>query len=169
MNRHLEQHPASSSGRIVAEYPELRRILTDEFSQDQSIVVASGCFDVLHVGHIRLITEAAAMGDFLVMALNTDAGIKEQKGPRRPYYPLGERMEIIAALGDVDFVTSFPERTPAELIACLQPSVFVKGTDWNPDELPERDVVLSYGGRIAICGDEKSHASTDVVTQLSSR
>jgi rfaE bifunctional protein nucleotidyltransferase chain/domain len=150
------------SGRIVLSYRELAGLL-EGARRGRSLALTNGCFDVLHVGHVRLLADARAQGDLLVVALNSDESARRNKGPERPLVPLAERMEIIAALAGVDYVTSFSEPTAAELLRALRPDVHVKGTDWTAETVPERDVVLGYGGRIAICGDAKTHSSTELI------
>ena len=154
------------SGRIVADYRDLAEILAAERAKGRSVALTNGCFDLLHVGHTRLIADARQLGDVLVVALNSDASVRRHKGEGRPYVPLDERMEVMAALDAVDLVTSFSESTAAALLGALRPEVHVKGSDWTPDTVPERDVVLGYGGRIAICGDPKEHASSELIRRL---
>ena len=153
------------SATIVPAYSELAPRLA-EARAGRTVALTNGCFDLLHVGHVRLIREAAREGDLLVVALNDDASAAANKGPGRPIVPLVERMEVIAALKGVDFVTSFGEPTAHGLLESLRPDVHVKGTDWEVEDLPERDVVLGYGGRIAICGDEKTHSSSELARRL---
>lgn len=147
--------------RIVPDYRALAAELA-ALRTGRVVALTNGCFDLLHVGHVRLLREAADEGDVLVVALNDDASVRANKGPARPVVPLEERMEVLAAIAGVDYVTSFGESTAHELLGALRPDVHVKGTDWRADEVPERDVVLAYGGRIAICGDPKTHSSTDL-------
>ncbi len=150
------------SARIVPDYRALAEQLARERKRGRSIALANGCFDVLHVGHVRLLAEARAHADLLVVALNTDASARALKGEGRPYVPLDERMEIVAALAGVDFVTSFDEPTAGALIEALRPEVQIKGTDRSPETVPERAQVERYGGRIVICGDPKTHSSTEL-------
>lgn len=154
------------SARIVPRYPELRDALERERRRGRRIALTNGCFDLLHVGHVRLIAEARELGDVLVVALNDDASVRASKGPGRPVVPLGERMEIVAALEGVHYVTSFPEATAHRLLETLRPDVHVKGTDWTVETVPERDVVVGYGGRVAIAGDPKTHASSELARRL---
>lgn len=153
------------TGRVVHDYGDLAAILRGE-REGRTVALTNGCFDVLHVGHVRLIRDAVQEADLLVVALNSDASVRANKGPGRPYVPLAERMEVIAALRGVDFVTSFAEPTADDLLAALRPEVHVKGTDWTDASVPERDVVIGYGGRIAICGDEKTHSSSAILERL---
>ena len=151
------------SGRIVADYRALAEELRARRKEGRTLALANGCFDVLHVGHVRLLQEAKDAADLLVVALNTDDSVRDIKGPGRPYVPLEERMEVIAALEGVDAVTSFPEPTAEGLLEALRPDVHVKGTDWTADTVPEKDTVLKYGGRILIAGDEKTHSSSELI------
>jgi rfaE bifunctional protein nucleotidyltransferase chain/domain len=130
------------------------------------VALTNGCFDVLHVGHLRLLREARGLAELLVVALNSDASARAQKGPGRPLVPLAERMELVAGLSGVDFVTSFEEPTAAALLAALRPELHVKGTDWTAETVPERDVVLGYGGRVVIAGDPKTHSSSELIRRL---
>ncbi|GJM23021.1 MAG: hypothetical protein DHS20C15_29360 [Planctomycetota bacterium] len=154
------------SAQIVADYRALGAQLAT-LRRGKSVALANGCFDVLHVGHVRLLREAAGAADLLVVALNTDESVRGNKGKGRPHVPLVERMEVIAALAGVAFVTSFPEPTADALIEALKPEVHVKGTDWTADAVPERAAVEAYGGRILIAGDEKTHSSTGLIDKLS--
>lgn len=147
---------------IVPDYHELQERLAP-LRQGRSLALANGCFDLLHVGHVRLLSAASTQAELLVVALNTDESVLETKGEGRPLVPLEERMEIIAAIEGVDFVTSFPETLANDLLDALRPDVHVKGTDWTEDTVPEREIVTAYGGRIAICGDEKRHSSTEII------
>jgi len=153
------------SARLVPDYLELARILAP-LRFGRAVALANGCFDLLHVGHTRLLAHARGEADLLVVALNSDASVRGNKGPLRPVVPLLERMEVIAALAGVDFVTSFDEPTAEGLLRALRPEVHVKGTDWTAETVPERAIVEAYGGRIAICGDPKDHSSTALVERL---
>ena len=154
------------SARIVGDYRALVPLLDRERAAGRTVALANGCFDVLHVGHVRLVAEAREQADVLVVALNGDASARANKGPGRPLVPLAERLETVAALAGVDFATSFDEPTAERLLEALCPDVHVKGTDWTPETVPEREVVLAYGGRIAICGDPKTHSSTALIDRL---
>jgi rfaE bifunctional protein nucleotidyltransferase chain/domain len=154
------------SASIIPDYHDVAAAMTPRRSQGATVALANGCFDVLHVGHVRLLREAVGSADLLVVALNTDESVSANKGPGRPHVPLDERMEVIAALRGVAFVTSFAEATAGPLLAALKPDVHVKGTDWTETTVPERDVVLAYGGRVLIAGDEKTHSSSEVIEKL---
>lgn len=129
---------------------------------DARIVLANGCFDLLHVGHVRYLEDARSRGTHLVAALNTDASVRALKGPERPLMPLAERCELVAALRCVDFVTSFDEPTLEATLRLLRPDVHAKGTDYRPDTVPERELDRQLGIEIAICGDAKDRSSTDL-------
>jgi rfaE bifunctional protein nucleotidyltransferase chain/domain len=149
------------SAEIVPDYRALARRLAVERA-GRSVALANGCFDVLHVGHVRMLAEARRHADLLVVALNADTSARALKGEGRPFVPLAERMEVVAALAGVDFVTSFDELTAGPLIEALRPEVQIKGTDRSPESVPEREQVERYGGRIVICGDPKTHSSTEL-------
>jgi rfaE bifunctional protein nucleotidyltransferase chain/domain len=150
------------TARIILDYRRLAPVLQREREKGRTIATANGCFDLLHVGHVRMIAGARCEADVLVVALNTDETVRKQKGAGRPRIPLAERVEIVAALEGVDYVTSFPEATADSLLATLLPDVQIKGTDWTPETVPEAETVRSYGGRVAICGDPKKHSSSDL-------
>jgi D-glycero-beta-D-manno-heptose 1-phosphate adenylyltransferase len=134
--------------------------------QGATIVFANGCFDVLHVGHVRYLAGARALGDVLVVGVNSDDQVAIQKGPGRPILPALERAEMLAALDSVDYVTVFDEPTVENLLLALKPDVHAKGTDYTEETVPERDVVRSYGGRVAIVGDPKDHSTTSLLSLL---
>ncbi len=160
--------PATEPVRVLADYHDLASALRAVRDAGKTVALANGCFDVLHVGHLRLLAEAATTADLLVVALNTDESVSANKGDKRPWVPLVERMEIMASLRGVDYVTSFAESTAGPLLAALRPDVHVKGTDWTADTVPEKDVVTAYGGRVVIAGDPKTHASTDLIERMQS-
>ena len=132
----------------------------------RAVVFANGAFDLLHVGHVRYLEAARREGDWLAVGVNSDASVARAKGPSRPILPEADRAEIVAALACVDAVVIFPEDSPAGLIAALEPDVHAKGTDYTADSVPEREVVAAYGGRTAIVGDPKDHATTDVIERI---
>ena len=150
---------------IVPGYRELADEIGRERAGGRTVAVANGCFDVLHVGHVRLLADARKEAEILVVALNSDESVRANK-PDRPLMPLDERMEIIAALEGVDYVTSFDEPTAGPLLEVLRPEVQIKGTDRTPESIPERDIVLGYGGRIAICGPPKTRSSTALIEKI---
>ncbi len=134
--------------------------------QDKSVVFTNGCFDLLHVGHIRYLVGAADEGDILFVALNSDRSVRTLKGDGRPLFPAEERAEIISALECVDAVLIFDDSSVDRLLRQLRPNVHAKGTDYAPDTVPERETVKAYGGRIAIVGDPKDHSSADLLERL---
>ncbi|HXW90217.1 MAG TPA: adenylyltransferase/cytidyltransferase family protein [Terriglobales bacterium] len=131
------------------------------------ITLANGCFDLLHVGHVRYLQAAKKLGDRLIVAINSDASVKALKGPPRPLIPAEERAEIMAALAGVDAVVIFSEPDVRSLIRELRPDIQAKGTDYTPDTVPERDAVLAYGGRVAIVGDAKQHSVRRMIGSVS--
>jgi rfaE bifunctional protein nucleotidyltransferase chain/domain len=145
---------------------ELKRRVAQWRQQKYSIVMANGCFDVLHVGHIRYLRAAKALGGKLVVAVNADDSVRKLKGDRRPVMPEQERAEILAALEPVDAVVVFPELDVRALLKDIRPDVQAKGTDYTADSVPERDVVSSYGGRVEIVGDPKDHSATAIIQQI---
>ncbi|HEY5174505.1 MAG TPA: adenylyltransferase/cytidyltransferase family protein [Terriglobales bacterium] len=134
----------------------------------EPIVLANGCFDLLHVGHIRYLRGAKLLGGKLVVAMNSDQSVSRLKGAGRPLMPATERAEIIAALADVDAVVLFDEPDVRALIREIRPDVQAKGTDYTRENVPERDEVLAYGGRVEIVGDPKDHSTTDFLARLRS-
>jgi rfaE bifunctional protein nucleotidyltransferase chain/domain len=150
---------------ILAEH-ELADAIARERAAGRSIAFANGCFDVLHVGHIRYLQGAAQQADVLVVGVNGDDSVRELKGVGRPVMNQGDRAELIAAIRGVSYVTIFGERSPARLIGDLKPDVHCKGTDYTQDTVPEADVVRSYGGRVAIVGDPKDHSTTEMLEKM---
>ncbi len=133
----------------------------------ERVVLANGCFDLLHVGHVRYLEAAKAEGDVLVVALNSDASVRRNKpNGLRPLMPEAERAAIVAALSAVDYVTIFDEPTADAILEALHPDVHAKGTDHTPDTIPERATVARYGGRIAIVGDAKTHSTSALIARI---
>ena len=130
------------------------------------IVLANGCFDVVHVGHVRYLAGAREHGDVLVVGVNSEDQVARLKGPGRPVLPAVERAELVAALESVTYVTVFDEPTVEELLLALKPDVHAKGTDYTEDSVPERNVVRSYGGKVAIVGDPKDHSTSAILARL---
>ena len=145
---------------------DLEDAIARERAAGRTIAFANGCFDMLHVGHIRYLQAAANEADVLVVGINGDESVCELKGAGRPLMNEAERAEIIAAIRGVSYVTIFSERSPGRLIGDLKPDVHCKGTDYTPDSVPEADIVRSYGGRIAIVGDPKDHSTTELLEKL---
>jgi rfaE bifunctional protein nucleotidyltransferase chain/domain len=146
--------------------PELLRVAHDERNRGKSIAFANGVFDVLHVGHIRYLQEASREADVLVVGVNGDDSVRAIKGSGRPIMDEHERAELISAIRGVSYVTIFRDNSPARLIAVLKPDVHCKGTDYTAESVPEREVVLAYGGRIAIVGDAKEHSTTAILEKM---
>ena len=144
--------------------------LVNRVGQDRAegctIAFANGCFDLLHVGHVRYLQAAAAEADRLVVAINDDTSVAGLKGTGRPILSEQDRAELVAALRGVDYVVVFPEPTVTPLLLLLRPDVHCKGTDYTSETVPERETVLGYGGRIAIVGDPKDHSTRDLVARL---
>jgi rfaE bifunctional protein nucleotidyltransferase chain/domain len=135
----------------------------------EQIVLTNGCFDLVHVGHVRYLHGAKALGGKLIVAINSDDSVRQIKGEGRPAMPALERAEILAAMSDVDAVVIFDEPDVRELIREIHPDVQAKGTDYTRDNVPERDEVRSYGGRVEIVGDPKNHSTTELLKQLQPR
>ena len=151
----------------VLDLDSLRADLAERRREGKTIAFANGCFDLLHVGHLRYLRGAKAEGDLLVVALNDDESVHQLKGEGRPLQPDFERAELLAALEPVDYVVLFSGSSPAPLLEDLQPDVHCKGTDYgSPEKVPEYAVVRAYGGRTALVGDPKDHATSDLVGQI---
>ena len=162
-----EQKPCATArildrNRLIARVAIARR-------HGARVIFANGCFDILHVGHVRYLEAARALGDLLVVGINADEQVRRLKGPGRPFVPERERAEVIASLRAVDLVTIFPEPTVEELLRALRPDVHAKGTDYTVETVPELEAVRAYGGRVAIVGDPKDHSSSQMVIQLNKR
>lgn len=138
-------------------------------AEGKRIVLANGCFDLLHVGHVRYLDAARHLGDVLFVGINGDAAVTRLKGRGRPLMPAGERVELLSALRSVDHVVVFDDDTADTLIAAIRPDVHAKGTDYTPDSVPERETVRAHGGRVAIVGDPKDHATRDVIGEIARR
>ncbi len=132
----------------------------------EKVTLANGCFDVLHVGHVRYLQAAKKLGGKLIVAVNSDESVRVLKGEGRPHIPENERAEIIAALADVDAVVIFPEPDVRPLIREIHPDIQAKGTDYTVESVPERDVVAEFGGRVEIVGDRKDHSATEVLRKM---
>ena len=150
---------------IVSETELLAATVRDR-AAGKTIALANGCFDLLHVGHVRYLRGAAAEADRLVVAVNDDRSVAALKGGDRPILPAADRAELVAAVRGVDYVVVFGDPTVERLLRALRPDVHCKGTDYTVDSVPERAVVSSYGGRIAIVGDPKTHATRDLVARI---
>lgn len=145
---------------------ELAEAVAADRAAGRTLAFANGCFDLLHVGHVRYLQGAAAEADRLVVAVNTDASVRGLKGPDRPVQPEQDRAELVAALRGVSYVVLFGDPTVERLLLLLKPDVHCKGTDYTVDTVPERGVVLSYGGRTAIVGDPKKHDTRALIAKI---
>lgn len=152
-------------GQIVTR-EELEALLKADRAAGRSIAFANGCFDVLHVGHIRYLEGARAQADRLIVAINDDASVRVLKGPNRPILSAADRAALVSALRSVDYVIVFPDLDVNELLGTLKPDVHCKGTDYTAATVPERDTVRAYGGRTAIVGDPKDHSTRDLIARI---
>jgi rfaE bifunctional protein nucleotidyltransferase chain/domain len=150
---------------IVSESELVEEVARDR-AAGRTIALANGCFDLLHVGHVRYLDAAAAEADRLIVAVNDDASVAGLKGAGRPILPASDRAELVAALRGVDYVVVFGDANVERLLLLLKPDVHCKGTDYTIESVPERAVVLQYGGRTAIVGDEKTHATRDLLKRI---
>lgn len=151
----------------ILDRDSLTEMVRDLREHGAKIVFANGCFDLFHVGHLRYLLGAADLADVMIVAVNSDDQARNLKGPGRPHTPQNERAEIIAGLRCVDIVTIFNEATVEELLLAIKPDFHAKGTDYTAETVPEREIVRSYGGTVAIVGDPKDHSSTEIIERLS--
>jgi len=145
---------------------ELLAVVHDERARGRTIAFANGIFDLLHVGHVRYLQDASREADVLVVGINSDDSARTLKGEGRPVTAERERAELVSAIRGVGYVTIFRDGSPARLIAVIKPDVHCKGTDYTPETVPEREIVLSYGGRVAIVGDPKDHSTTSILEKM---
>lgn len=145
---------------------QLKRRVEKWRGAGEKITLANGCFDVLHVGHVRYLRSAKELGGKLIVAVNSDNSVRSLKGDDRPHMPENERAEILAALADVDAVVVFTEPDVRALIREIHPDIQAKGTDYTAESVPERDVVAEFGGRVEIVGDPKDHSATEILRQM---
>ena len=155
-------------GRVVTD-KHLEQAVEEIRAGGRTVALANGCFDLLHVGHVRYLQGAAAEADALVVGINADTSVAKLKGPSRPLQPEDERAELVAALVGVDLVVVFGEDTVEELLRRVRPDVHCKGTDYTPDTVPERHVAAEIGARIAIVGDPKDHDSSALIDKLTDK
>ncbi|MGA9415633.1 MAG: adenylyltransferase/cytidyltransferase family protein [Terriglobales bacterium] len=146
---------------------ELRQLVADWRRSGNRVTLANGCFDVLHVGHVRYLHAARELGAKLIVAVNADASVRALKGEGRPVMPAEERAEILASLADVDAVVVFPEADVRAIIREIRPDFHAKGTDYTIESVPERDEVEACGGRVVIVGDPKNHSATEIISSQS--
>jgi len=161
---------AKQTRNKVVSREELRRKVEQWRLSGQRIILANGAFDLLHVGHVRYLQGAIALGGKLVVAVNSDSSVRALKGEDRPIFPENERAELVSALADVDAVTIFPESDVRAVIREIHPDIQAKGTDYTVESVPERDAVAEYGGRVEIVGDPKDHSTSEIIrSRLSPR
>jgi rfaE bifunctional protein nucleotidyltransferase chain/domain len=158
--------PSDSSKKVVRDHGELKSRIEEARRTGKTVVFGNGCFDLLHVGHVRYLEGARRLGDVLIVAVNDDVSVAEQGKRKKVLTPVDERVEIIAALECVDYVTVFREPTVEGLLTLLKPHIHAKGTDYTEETVPERATVLAYGGRVAIVGDPKDHSTTDLIKAI---
>src|SRR5207344_268785 len=151
---------------IVVSREELVGIVARERREGRTVAFANGCFDLLHVGHVRYLEGARREADRLIVAINNDASVRALKGASQPVMPEAARAELVAALRAVDYVVVFPDANVERLLRLVKPDVHCKGTDYTVDTVPERAVVSAYGGRTAIVGDAKEHSTRELVARL---
>ncbi len=149
--------------------PQLEALVARARRRGRRVVLANGCFDLVHVGHVRYLEDARSRGDLLIVGLNADRSVRRLKGPGRPLLPEAERAEILSAFACVDYVTVFGGPNVEPLLRRLRPDVHAKGSDYTPETVPERDVVLAYGGEIAIAGGPKVRSTSDIVRDVGRR
>lgn len=150
----------------VLDETELTHALAMERASGKTIAFANGCFDVLHVGHIRYLQDASRVADVLVVGVNGDDSVRKLKGEGRPVMPEGERAELISSIRGVSYVTVFREDSPSHLLQTLRPDFQAKGTDYTADSVPEAEIVKAYGGKVVIVGDPKDHSTTAVLQRM---
>ena len=154
---------------IIKKREELLRIIKDLKAKGKRIIFTNGCFDLLHVGHIRYLEEAKTLGDILIVGVNSDASVQKLKGPKRPVLPVEERTEILSGLGCVDYITTFEELDPLALITSLQPNVLVKGGDWTKEQTIGKEVVERSGGEVVIIPFVKGASTSNLIETILKR
>jgi D-glycero-beta-D-manno-heptose 1-phosphate adenylyltransferase len=153
----------STSNHKILSRDQLRQRVAEWRRAGESVTLANGCFDLLHVGHVRYLRGAKQLGGRLIVAINSDESVRALKGEGRPLMPAEERAEILAALADVDAVVIFPELDVRALVREIRPNIHAKGTDYTAEGVPERDVVVECGGRVEIVGDPKDHSASEII------
>ncbi len=155
--------------KIFLDPEELATEIAVRRKRGEQVVFANGCFELIHVGHVRYLQEARSLGHMLIVAVNSDESMRSVKPDRRPVNPDSERMEILAALDCVDYVVPLRESTPISLIEALRPDIHTKGTDYSLDRIPEREVVESYGGTVKLVGGPKVRNTSDMLREIKDR
>jgi len=162
--------PTLNSESIIREkikpIEELEQIVAEAKAERKTVALANGCFDLLHVGHVRYLKGAKERADVLVVGINSDSSVRSLKGPERPYINERDRLTMIAAIEYVDYVTVFDSPTVDSILLRLKPDFHAKGTDYTEETVPEKDIVASYGGKVIITGDPKEHSSTNVIAKI---
>ena len=158
--------PSASAKKMVVTKTDLLATIARDRAAGKTIAFANGCFDLLHVGHVRYLKGAAAEADRLVVAINDDRSVAALKGPGRPILAAADRAELVAGLRGVDYVVVFGDSTVERLLQLLRPDVHCKGTDYTEETVPERAVVAAYGGRTAIVGDPKNHDTRELLARI---
>ena len=161
----MNSRTEATTGAVLAETELIERVRAER-AAGRTFAFANGCFDVLHVGHVRHLAGSAAEADRLVVAVNDDASVAALKGSGRPIQTAVDRAELVAALRMVDYVVVFPDLTVERLLKVIEPEVHCKGTDYTVETVPERDIVRAYGGRTVIVGDDKDHSTRDVIARI---
>lgn len=165
MNKAPSKTEINTREKILSRNELVRRV-EEHRARGERIVLANGCFDILHVGHLRYLQGARREGDVLVVAINSDESMRPLKGEGRPILPAGDRAQLVASLSVVSYVTVFDEPDVTALLAALRPNVHAKGTDYTVETVPERDTARQLGVQIAIVGDPKEHSTRDLLTRL---
>jgi rfaE bifunctional protein nucleotidyltransferase chain/domain len=143
----------------IVDDTEAKRLIGAAQARGETVVFTCGCFDVLHIGHVRSLVEARQLGDHLMIGLNSDASVRALKGEGRPLFPVAERAEVLSALEPIDWIVVIEDYTMDRILDLIRPDIYVKGTDYSVETIPERQTVLDYGGRLAIVGDAKTRSS----------
>jgi D-beta-D-heptose 7-phosphate kinase/D-beta-D-heptose 1-phosphate adenosyltransferase len=159
-------HPPAHTGAVTQEWAELAGYIALAQQRGERVVMTNGCFDILHPGHIRYLREAKALGDRLVVAVNSDASVKALKGESRPVNELAVRMEMLAALESVDWVVAFEEETPEALICTVKPDVLVKGGDYQPDQIAGSRCVWDNDGEVLVLNFWEGHSTTKIIDKM---
>ncbi|MEE9392035.1 MAG: adenylyltransferase/cytidyltransferase family protein [Planctomycetota bacterium] len=151
---------------IIHDANELRELVECFQAEGKTVVMANGAFDLLHVGHVRCLRDAKSRGDYLIVAVNSDASVKKYKNPKLPIQGIDDRMEILASLRWVDYIVSFDEVTCDAILETVKPDIVAKGTDYTEETVPERETIEGFGGKIVIVGDAKDHATSKLIQRI---